>query len=356
MANRFRNILVVVKQTPYEQYMQMKAQGKAPVALRWGRLKNRYEVHQSCVSTVTGLLNNMDVTYSVVGREELHRNLLLDKDLVIAVGGDGTVLSTSCFLDSTIPVLGVNSDPTLPEERGVAKTKDERRSRGALCATSANNVKHLLPKVVLGDMSPAMRTRIQCIVKSTYTETRLPPALNDVLVAHPSPAAVSRFRLSMNMLDSNYNPSFQHQDHPLPGEQVFSYNCWSSGMWVCTATGSTGAMAAAGGHKMDVRSKSLQFMVREHLQEHDGSSPSSSLSQQDSSSSSSSGSSSSSSSPDVSHGELTPSQMLHLRWGSQHGKVFVDGHHNAFNLTLGDDVYVESHAPELQIFEAEDEH
>ena len=50
---------------------------------RWGRLKNRYEVHQSCVNTVTGLLNNMDVTYSLIGREEMHRNVLADKDLVI---------------------------------------------------------------------------------------------------------------------------------------------------------------------------------------------------------------------------------------------------------------------------------
>ena len=29
----FRNILVVVKQTPYESYMQLKAQGKAPVMI-----------------------------------------------------------------------------------------------------------------------------------------------------------------------------------------------------------------------------------------------------------------------------------------------------------------------------------
>ena len=83
---KFRNILVVVKQTPYEQYMQLKNQGKAPVALRWGRLKNRYEVHQSCVNAVTGLLNNMDVTYSVLGREEMHRNVLADKDLVLLLG------------------------------------------------------------------------------------------------------------------------------------------------------------------------------------------------------------------------------------------------------------------------------
>ena len=36
LIQAFRNILVVVKQTPYESYLQLKAQGKAPV--RWGSI------------------------------------------------------------------------------------------------------------------------------------------------------------------------------------------------------------------------------------------------------------------------------------------------------------------------------
>jgi hypothetical protein len=67
----------------------------------------------------------MGVTYSVIGREELHRGLIQYKDLIIAVGGDGTILNTSSFLDDSIPLLGVNSDPTRPEEEGVTKLKDE---------------------------------------------------------------------------------------------------------------------------------------------------------------------------------------------------------------------------------------
>ncbi len=53
-----------------------------------------------------------------------------------------------------------------------------------------------LPKFLSGEVTPALRTRIQCLVRSTYAETRLPPALNDILLAHPIPAVVSRFRLS----------------------------------------------------------------------------------------------------------------------------------------------------------------
>ena len=53
MRRAFNKILVVVKQTPYEQYLQLKAQGKAPVALRWERLKNRFESHSKCVNDGT---------------------------------------------------------------------------------------------------------------------------------------------------------------------------------------------------------------------------------------------------------------------------------------------------------------
>ena len=154
-------------------------------------------MHQLCVDTVTTILKDMGVKHSVIGREELHRGVIQEKDLIIAIGGDGTVLNCSSFLDDSIPILGVNSDPTRPEEEGVLKIRDERRSRGALCAATATNVHTVLPMIIYGAISPGLRSRIQCLVRSTHTETRLPPALNDILVAHPIPAAVSRFKLSL---------------------------------------------------------------------------------------------------------------------------------------------------------------
>ena len=37
-------------------------------------------------------------------------------DLAVVVGGDGTLLQASHFMDDSIPVVGVNSDPTQVEE------------------------------------------------------------------------------------------------------------------------------------------------------------------------------------------------------------------------------------------------
>lgn len=120
--------------------IQLKAQGKAPPALRWERLKNRYDAHKKCLDDVLEVLKKHAVDYIVIGREELHRGSLLDKDLVISVGGDGTLLGSASFLDDSIPILGVNSDPSFPEDLKPTKILDERRSKGALCAVTARNL------------------------------------------------------------------------------------------------------------------------------------------------------------------------------------------------------------------------
>ena len=140
--------------------------------------------------------------------------------MIIAIGGDGTVLNAASFLDDSIPILGVNSDPTKPDEEGVLKVRDERRSRGALCAATATNVHNILPQIMYGEISPGLRSRIQCLVRSTHTETRLPPALNDILVAHPIPAAVSRFRLNLckGKVAPSFKPDSQYEDVSQPSK------------------------------------------------------------------------------------------------------------------------------------------
>ena len=63
------------------------------------------------------------------------------------------------------PAAGVNSDPTRDDEASVTKVVDERRSKGALCASSAVNVHTTLPLFLSGSIPPQIRTRIRCVVK-----------------------------------------------------------------------------------------------------------------------------------------------------------------------------------------------
>jgi NAD+ kinase len=122
---------VVIKQTAFEEYSQLKLRGQAPKALRWKRLEQRYKAHKQCVNDLLSVLRKHEVSFSCVNRVELDRQHLADIDLMVAVGGDGTVLSAAHFLDhGTIPLLGVNSDPnvSLEDRKVTKKVVDERRS------------------------------------------------------------------------------------------------------------------------------------------------------------------------------------------------------------------------------------
>jgi len=291
----FERILVVIKHTPYEMYKQLKIRGEAPLALRWERLKNRHNAHLKTVSRVLAMLGeNRDLVVESVGREELGPQHVEKAELIVALGGDGTVLSTSHFLDSNKPLVGINTDPMMPSEHEVGKKTDERRSHGAICYCCTNDMNEQLPMVLAKEISPVRRTRIQTVIRGPLKETKLPPALNDILLAHPSPAAVSRFRLGL-LSDMERNGL---------KEEVMYLNVWSSGVWVSTALGSTAAMAAAGGIQMPRASDELQYMVREHLLERGYEHLKA-----------------------RGHGMVGPLQKLNLRWNSQEGMVYVDGSH-----------------------------
>ena len=108
----------------------MKLRGQAPKALRWKRLEQRYQAHKQCVNGLLSVLRHHQVNFSCVNRVELDRQHLADIDLMVAVGGDGTVLSAAHFLDhGTIPLLGINSDPntSIEDKRVAKKVVDERR-------------------------------------------------------------------------------------------------------------------------------------------------------------------------------------------------------------------------------------
>ena len=105
---RYKKLLVVIKQTAFEEYSQLKLRGQAPKALRWKRLEQRYKAHKQCVNDLLSELTKHEVSFNCVNRVDLDRQHLADVDLMIAVGGDGTVLSAAHFLDhGTIPLLGL---------------------------------------------------------------------------------------------------------------------------------------------------------------------------------------------------------------------------------------------------------
>jgi NAD+ kinase len=147
--------------------------------------------------------------------------------LVITVGGDGTLLYTSQWVTEGM-ILGVNSAP--------------RSSVGHLALAQREDFPQIFGQITRGELQPIPVTRLAV----TLDGQPLRPALNDALLAHASPAATSRYRLTLGA------SSEEHR---------------SSGLWVSTATGSTAGIRSAGGRPMPLRSRRLQFRSRELYRE-----------------------------------------------------------------------------------------
>ena len=145
-------------------------------------------------------------------------------DLVISVGGDGTFLEAARGVTDEL-VLGVNSNPA--------------RSAGSFCAADAKTFAAVLEKVLRGKARIISANRLQL---SCHGRLFGPPVLNEILVTHRKPAAMSRYRLEIGG---------QREEQR------------SSGLWIATAAGSTGAILSAGGKRLPRHSRRLQYRPRE---------------------------------------------------------------------------------------------
>lgn len=78
-------------------------------------LEHRRSVHKDTINFCQNILRKNLINWETISWSNLSESIR-DVDLVVTVGGDGTLLRASHFLDNSIPLLGVNSDPTKAEE------------------------------------------------------------------------------------------------------------------------------------------------------------------------------------------------------------------------------------------------
>jgi len=145
-------------------------------------------------------------------------------DLVVVVGGDGTVLDVSHRVGAT-PILGINSDPG--------------RSVGYFCAARAEEAQAVVRRFVAGDARVYALHRISMTVDGAVYPW---PCMNDLLVANSNPAMMSRYVLTA-------------------GERSEVHA--SSGIWISTPAGSTAGIRSAGGTVMPLQGALIQYLVRE---------------------------------------------------------------------------------------------
>lgn len=222
-----RRVLVISKRSAYDLYVREQKLARVidlldRKDLAVARMKRADEHHARTVDEVRAAVESLG--WRATFRERDRLGEVSGYDLVITVGGDGTLLWVSHSVGDT-PMLGVNSAPM--------------DSVGFLCGTRMGEVMPHLTAIHEGRVARVRASRMQVSVDGVQVHARV---LNDVLFAHPVPAMTSKYIMEFQG---------HHEEQK------------SSGIWVSTAAGSTAALRSAGGRPMPFRSRMLQFVVRE---------------------------------------------------------------------------------------------
>lgn len=248
-------------------------------------LERSHRFHRRSVDDIVDHLDAEGVNYDLKYRGDI--DAIDDYELVIAVGGDGTVLDLSHRLDDT-PILAINSDPD--------------SSVGYFSAGTAYDFPRLFEAIVDDDIAPVELRRFHVRIDGVR---RGPPVLNDVLVSHPNPAAVTSYFLKIGA-------------HPAEAQK-------SSGIWISTAAGSTAAIRSAGGLVLPFDSDHLQYLVREPFPPREGGYR-------------------------FLKGIHPAHEPLEVISGMRKGVIFIDGPHLSFDFPIGATLTIDANAPRLAVF------
>ncbi|HZS05191.1 MAG TPA: NAD(+) kinase [Blastocatellia bacterium] len=227
---RINTCAVVIKQTA------LATGGRATQFARQGDLTARRIIradaeHRRTAEAVRLALARRQIAFTELSLQRLTaaaKRRLTEADLVITVGGDGTALGSSHYVRRGA-LVGVNSAPG--------------DSVGHFCRCFRNDFARRLDDILESRWHP---TRLARLAIALDGRTLPELALNDVLIAHDSPAATTRYLITV-------------------GEHTEEQR--SSGLWVATAAGSTAGIHSAGGRVVPLGSRRLQYLVRELYRE-----------------------------------------------------------------------------------------
>jgi len=281
LARDAPRVLVVYKKSAYQtnvkerknpRFIELIAQGDRSVE----RMIEAHEDHVATVDEARAALEKMGCRASFRFRGD--EGLVEDVDLVVTVGGDGTLLWAARWVGAGIPMVAINSAP--------------RDSVGHFCAGAKGSVRQVLERAIAGELRETRLTRMEVELDGEILTRRV---LNDALFCHASPAATTRYLL--------------RHERPAEGTaEEEEHKC--SGIWVGPSAGSTAAQLSAGGRVFPVGSKRLQYVVREPYLPPEGS-------------------------YSMTRGMVESGDQLALISKIREGRVFIDGPHHCREVRMG---------------------
>ena len=231
MAKRTKSslprVLVIYKKSTYQLMVRERKNPRARALLeRKDRTVERmlasHEDHVQTIHDARLLLERLGVPAVFRYRSDADRAELFD--LVVTLGGDGTLLWASHLVGKQ-PMLAINTAP--------------QDSVGYFCGGTKANLEEALVSAIEGKLDKTQLARMQIAIDGEVVSRRV---LNDMLFSHECPAATTRYLIKFRG---------EEEEHR------------SSGLWVGPAAGSTAAQRSAGGRILPASSQQLQYVVRE---------------------------------------------------------------------------------------------
>jgi len=221
-------VLVIYKKSAFQLYVRERRSPRVVALLRKkhitvARLRAAHDDHVGTLAAAKDVLRALGTR--AVFRYRAEVGAAHEFDLVVTLGGDGTLLWASHSVGADVPIVAINTAPT--------------DSVGFFCAGTKDNLADVLADAVAGRTRASRLARMRVDVDGKRVANRV---LNDALFCNVCPAATSRYLIAYRGLEEEQK---------------------SSGVWIGPAAGSTAAQRSAGGRVLPVASQRLQFVVRE---------------------------------------------------------------------------------------------
>jgi len=263
-------ILVVYKRSPL-------IDAGTSAAASSDRFQSNHSCHYETLKAITHFLRQEGLAFSqhLRGVHAAH-NIY---DIIITVGGDGTFLDAGRRSTEKQLIIGVNSDPSW--------------SVGQFCVANSLTFPEIFKRTLT---RPRFRKLYKLELK--FPGGNVLRCLNDVLICHANPAAMSRYTITVGKKSEFHR---------------------SSGLWISSAAGATGAIASAGGQEMPLESRLIQYKPRELYRAPSG--------RRD---------------YRMTGGTVLPSKTIEITSRMPHGRVYCDGAHLKYPLTFSTTLQIAS--------------
>lgn len=187
-------------------------------------MKHGTKEHLSCIKYVKSELKKRNILFGFYARENLSFSKLSGKDLIVVVGGDGTFLKASHFIEGNQITFGINSDPDNKE--------------GFFLRTFKKDFVKKLEMILKGKAKISRLARLE----SKIGNTKIPLSLNEIFVGDAKP-----YRMSYYFVKTGNQKEWQR----------------SSGILISTPAGTYAWASSAACTKLPLLSNKFEIVTRE---------------------------------------------------------------------------------------------